>query len=98
MENKFELPSLKKSFNSLKIDEENIFEFVRKEVKKDGYVSFNNKDLTHLVLRKLEKVEPEKTKASVLLKEIGVLNVYGNDDEVLLKVLNYCLGVIFNMV
>lgn len=94
---KFELTNVANYIkqNTAMKQKDNLFEKVAEMVEKDGYHSFNDRDLTMLLIHKLEKVEPEKMKASRMLKEIGLLNVFNTDDaDVLNKVFQYCISVI----
>ena len=94
---KFELTNVAKYIkeNTAMKQKDNLFEKVAEMAEKDGFHSFNDRDLTMLLIHKLEKVEPEKMKASTMLREIGLLNVFNTDDaDVLNKVFGYCCSVI----
>lgn len=94
---KFELTNVARYIkeNTAMKQKDNLFEKVAEMAKKDGYHSFNNRDLTMLLTHKLEKVEPEKMKSSRMLREVGLLNVFNTDDaDVLNKVFQYCISVI----
>jgi len=94
---KFELTNVAKLLKTqpFKETKETIFEHLKLAVEKDGYHSFNERDLIMLLIHKLEAFCPEKMKASTILREIGLLNLYNTDDNnMLLKILHYCVGII----
>lgn len=94
---KFELTNVAKYLKTtaLKCKDESILEQVKLAVEKDGYHSFNNRDLVMLLIHKLENHVPHRMKASTMLREIGILNIYNTDDDnILMKLFQYCCGII----
>lgn len=93
----FELQNVMKYVKSIsgKYREEDIFVGLKHAIEKDGYHSFNERDMVMLLVLKLEMVKPERMLASTMLREIGVLNIYSTDNsDILHKVLAYCVSVI----